>query len=130
MSQIRETDELSAWWRPGTPPGWVTSVIALASAITVAIAYAGAHRVIEFGRPHHEPSWWLRNGLALGLAIALAASWVWPWRLARSLRVALVLPIAHAVGVGAAWIAWRHLRLANDDAAAAAVLTRIMPLAW
>jgi hypothetical protein len=72
---------------------------------SVQVSSAGAHGW-GFGRS----AFWYQNGLALGLAVALVLIAKPRFDVSRLLRVAVLLPIAHALAIVVAGVAWSVLR--------------------
>src|SRR5262249_29040858 len=73
---------------------------------------------------------WLCNGLALLFAAWIAASYVPRWSMSRALRVAVLLPVAHVVLLGAAWIAWPFVSTHLPRLAETAPLVDALPMGW
>ncbi len=104
-------------WRPsaGDVAPWVTITIALSCALAVGLVGAGAY---ELTRGGVQSVWRERVGLgwkpvllALGMATFLGVAALPPSRMTRSMRMAVVLPVAHALALVAALVALPHLEL-------------------
>jgi hypothetical protein len=115
--------------RRGELPGSSVKVLAVASVVTVVAAHLGARNVAWFMDIN---SFWLREGLALGLAATLALAWLPRWRMSRALRVAVVLPAVQIIAIAIGWAIWRGLASANPyiPIAKEAPLLRELPLVW
>ncbi len=102
---------LALWRRPaGTLDPWVSAIIALAGMLTVAIAAIGARSwsINNYGTTGVS-LFWLHNVLAIALGLWLAVSLIPPWRMSRWIRVAVLLPIAHALAMIVVWRLWGWL---------------------
>src|SRR5258706_15428621 len=102
-SRIRELDPMEQWHAGWVAP-WIAWVVHAACALTLMLATVGAHLLwLQDSPPYGLNSFWFRNGLAIVLAFWIVASMAPRWRLARSLRVAVLLPIAHMIAILVAW---------------------------
>lgn len=103
---VRELDP-AAVWRSGSLPRWASWLIACGCAVTVALAAVGARLMWQQDGWHsHVDRFWFCNGLALLLGFWIAMTFLPRWRLARLLRVGVLLPIAHALALAVAWRMW------------------------
>lgn len=82
---------------------------------------------LRFHAPHRSDRFWLENGVALGITAALAVCIAWRGRLARTVHVAVILPVAHLAAVLIAWTVWRRIADAMPQAHAWAPSSRSMP---
>jgi hypothetical protein len=104
---LRETSELSLMRQPaGKLAPWVVLVITVACAVTFIGVTLGAALLWD-----QLPSWAdlgaFRHGLTFFISFWLLATALPQWQLARSLRVAVLLPVAHACVIACAWPVWR-----------------------
>ena len=115
---VRELDH----GRPGAISSANAALIGLACAVTLVVATAGPHMLWHFAGyvvdyetygdyDHHSLAasdirFWICNGLAIGFALMIVAAYLPRWSLARAVRVAVVLPIAHVLVLAAAWWVW------------------------
>ena len=109
---------------PGKLDAWTAWVIAGACFVTfigvtvgVDLVFKQIDRAVERG--------WVPFGLTFITAFCMFAAWLPPAKLSRSLRVAVMLPVIHALIVGLAWPAWDTLaRYVNDHDAACSLSTQ------
>lgn len=125
---LRESSELSLTRKPpGMLATWVTIVIAIACVVTFVAVALGAALVWE-----QLPPWidlgWFRHGLTFFISFWLLATLLPQWRLARSLRVAVLLPVAHAIAIGCAWPVWTMVAPHVRDADAATPVATGIPI--
>ncbi len=106
-SVIRDADVLESWRdRPGHMSRALSNAVIFACVVTVMVAAFGGYFLWE--RYGHQEDDWSPVVLAL-FAIGWISITALPrWQLARLLRVAVLLPVAHLLAMVAAWIAW-HL---------------------
>jgi hypothetical protein len=128
MTMLRDSCELSLKRQaPGQLAGWVRSVILGAAIVTFVAVTLGAALVWD-----QLPSWIelgaFRHGLTFFVSFWLLATYLPQWTLARSLRVAVLLPIAHAIVIGCAWPVWCRLAPYALDADATTALAKEMPI--
>jgi hypothetical protein len=83
-----------------------------------------------FDGPDVDPSFWFRNALAIGLAIYLAAICLPRSSLSRSVRGAVLLPVAHAVMLIAAAVVWPTISEQLSDLRHWAPLADALPMIW
>src|SRR5262245_42971758 len=99
----------------GTVAPGVESLIWLSCVVTAVVAMVGMDHLWSYrGEPPFwdaarsgwyyedrlEPyGFWVRNGLPIGIVLWLAAISLPPWSLSRAVRVAVLLPVAHAVAL-------------------------------
>jgi hypothetical protein len=136
MLPVHDREMLEQWWRVGRLPAWVTSVLALATAVTVLVVFLGEKDFVHYLGAKRFARWggW-QHGLSAGIAVMLAACWLPPWKLARSLRVALLFPVLYLVAIVAAWGLWCAMRqrwpelLAGDQVASRFPLAAVVVIA-
>lgn len=109
---------------PGTLPVWSRWTIGIASIVTVvAIALGGALLSGELAW-EQTASYWLREDLAFVTALVIVGCFGPPAKLSRFLRLAVLLPVIHAVLVVCVWRVWetaaRQLAEHSDGRALAA----------
>jgi hypothetical protein len=130
MTELREPDCLDHWrHRPGSVPDWVRVAIALGCALTLVIAFVGPRLVLRLSDAHAAiDPFWFRNSLAIVAAAGLVLAALPGGALSRYLRMAVWLPIIHALVIVAAWFAWAAFADRLTIAArASAVVTRLSP---
>jgi hypothetical protein len=103
---LRETSEMSVMRQPaGMLAPWVVLVITIACAVTFVGVTLGAALLWD-----QLPSWTdlgaFRHGLTFFISFWLLVTFLPQWQLARSLRVAVLLPVAHAIVIVCAWPVW------------------------
>ncbi|MGE5185879.1 MAG: hypothetical protein ACM31C_27670 [Acidobacteriota bacterium] len=123
--KIVEPDVLEQWWHPGALPRWAVLVLAVATMTTVAVAHVGGYHYAAYVYSH---SFWLRDGLALGLGAVAAAAWLPAWRISRAARVALVLPVAQLAAIAAGWTIWCAMFHRVEHGRQVGSLVRALPL--
>ena len=98
MADLRDDAELA--WRnaPGIPPRWARAAVSLACVATVAIPAIGCWILWNQTIGHVPHDFAFKYGLASVAAAAIAVIAIPKPRVARSLHVAVLLPIIH-VGV-------------------------------
>jgi hypothetical protein len=127
--EVHERESLEQWWRAGALPGWVCAVVAVACAVTVAVAAAGAREVwAQVGRYVGVSKFDGRNDLALGLALAMVACFVPRGAVSRWVRMAVVLPVLQLLGIVVAYAYWRYLTAGEREIWNAARLVETVPL--
>lgn len=111
----------------GKLPDWIGFVVATACLVTFCAVTVGTDlalgqidRAIDRG--------WLPLGLTFVVTFWILASWLPPARLSRAMRVAVLLPGAHAIVIGLAWPAWTALARFVSDPSAASVLVTEFPI--
>jgi hypothetical protein len=123
-----------------------TLTIALACVVTMVVAAAGPRMMWshgayvvdynvfgDFDRHALAPpgfELWVCNALALGFAVWIAASFLPRWSLARAVRVAVLLPVGHALLMAAAWWLWPTISARLPRLAETAPLVDALPMAW
>jgi hypothetical protein len=89
-------------------PSWVQGVVIAACAITVMAAGVGARELWLLDSDAVPTSkFWFQNGLAIALGAWIIATGLPGSRTSRALRVAVLLPVAHAIALSFAWLWWR-----------------------
>lgn len=124
---FRESSELSLT-RPaaGMIPPWVRLVIALACAATFAAVAIG---LTPLGyHPVALDIAGFQDVLTFAVTFWMLASYLPPWRMSRALRVAVLLPVAHAIVIGAVWARWRTLAGGALDPDTVTSFARELPL--
>lgn len=126
---LRETSELSLTRQPaGMLPTWVMFVIMIACGVTFTGVTLGAALLWD-----QLPSWIdlgaFRHGLTFFVSFWLLATFLPQWHLARSLRVAVLLPVAHALVIAVAWPVWEMVSAHALDRDATTSLATDFPLA-
>lgn len=119
---------------PGKLAGTIAFVVGLACVVTFIGVTLGVHlvgrqidrAVSEIGRLSYG---WLSYSLTFVVAFWILLSWLPPARLSRALRVAVLLPGAHALVVALAWPAWLQLSRFVTDRSSASALVTDYPLA-
>jgi hypothetical protein len=140
--EIRETDALEMWCRPGAVAGWVCWLVALASVVTMAVAIVGpsllwAYAGIEVGYSYAVdryvlydavPRFWFCGGLAIGFGVWLIASYALRSRLSRFVQVAVLLPVGYAIATLAIWLVWPTLSERMPSLARMSPLLHALPM--
>jgi hypothetical protein len=105
-------------------------VVVVLAACVVTFAAVTVGTQLALGQIHHGVDrGWLPLGLTFVVAFWILASWLPPARFSRALRVAVLLPGAHAIVVALAWPAWTALSRFVDDPNAASALVTDFPIA-
>jgi hypothetical protein len=109
---------------PGMLPVWVRTVIVLACIVSFASITIGSQLLWA-----QLPSWVelgaFRHALTFFISFWILVTFFPPWPLSRALRVAVLLPIAHAVVIACAWPVWTAVsRFVRDADAATSVATQ------
>ncbi len=126
---FRETSELSLTRQaPGMLAGWVVTVITIASAVSFVAASVGTAYLWD-----ELPSWvelgWFRHAMTFFISFWLLTTWLPQWPLSRALRVAVLLPLAHAIMIACAWPVWVNVAPHVFDETSVTAVARA-PLAW
>jgi hypothetical protein len=126
---LRETSEMSLMRQPaGMLAPWVVLVITVACAVTFVGVTLGAALLWD-----QLPSWAdlgaFRHGLTFFISFWLLATFLPQWQLARSLRVAVLLPVAHAFVIACAWPVWQMVSPLALDPDATTRFAATFPLA-
>lgn len=102
---------------------WVALVVVGACFVTFLavtlgfdLAFAQIDSAIERG--------WVKYGLTYVTVFCMLASWLPPARLSRVVRVAVLLPAAHAVVLVTAWLAWSDVSRFSDHDTVSALVTQ------
>ena len=143
---VRELASMHRWGPPGGVTRATRWLIGVASAITMVVALAGPRLMWSFSGYYvdydrfgnydrhslatSDVRFWVCNGLALAFAVWIAVSYLPRWSLSRALRVAVLLPVAHAVLLAAAWIAWPIVSAHLPRLAETAPLVDALPMGW
>lgn len=94
--------------KPGELPTWVTWTLVTASVLTVVLATMGMEQLSEYGDWKHEYSRpWSGDGFGFAVAAVLGACAAPPWRLSRSLRFAVLLPLVQVATMLAGIAIWQ-----------------------
>ncbi len=104
--EVYDPDMFDSAERPGALPLASVWMLGAASLASIAIAWLGAYNLAWF---LWIDSFWLQHGFGLCVAIAVAYAWVPSWRMARALRVAIVLPALVVGAIVVGWMIWRGL---------------------
>jgi hypothetical protein len=128
-TMFRESSELSLTRPPpGQLPRWVRAVIAIACLVTFVSVTVGSQLLWS-----QLPSWvdlgYFRHGLTFYISFWILVSFFPPWPMSRGMRVAVLLPIAHAVMIGCSWPVWTAVSSFLRDADAATAFAMQFPIA-
>ncbi|HEU0032088.1 MAG TPA: hypothetical protein VFQ53_15750 [Kofleriaceae bacterium] len=108
---------------------WVRWTVLVGCVITVAIALGGAHAIWMLDRESITVDrFWFTNALGIGLAVALVAVATPRGPASRFVRLAVALPIAHAIVLVIAWRAWVHYTPQLPEVHDAAPFARALPI--
>lgn len=91
---------------PGTLPAWSRWTIGIASVLTVVVIALGGVLIASELAWEQTASFWLREDLAFVAALVITACFAPPAKLSRFLRLAVMLPVIHAIFVACAWRVW------------------------
>ena len=129
MADLRDDAELA--WRdaPGTPPRWARTAVILACMATVAIPAIGCWVLWNQMSGHVAHGFAFKYGLAGIAAVGIAAIAIPKPRVARSLHVAVLLPIVHVGVIAIAWVLWRLCAPQLEYYDRAFTIARATPLA-
>lgn len=95
---------------PGTLPPWVRTVIAAAAGVTIAMVGLGGQLLYnQLDNAHSTGQWWLHTGVSVAIALWIAASFLPASRHSRFLRLAVLLPVAHAGAIALGWMLWSRV---------------------
>lgn len=109
---------------PGKVGGWIAFWIACACLVTFLAVTVGVDLVFS-QIDHAVDRGWVPYGLTFITAFCMLASWLPPARLSRALRVAVLLPVTHALVIALAWPAWSAVsRFVRDRSATSALVTQ------
>jgi hypothetical protein len=130
VDELRDLHLLNFWRHPPGAVGRVVGgVVVFAAALTIAIAAVGARVLWSYYDCLTELSrFWFRNGLAMLVSVVVVLSALPPWQLSRCLRVAVVLPVAHAFVMAVAWWYWAWEIGAPRNMYRASVLIEKVPI--
>jgi len=125
---FREPSELSLTRQPaGMLPVWVRIVITLACIVSFASVTVGSQLLWD-----QLPSWvdlgYFRYGLTFYISFWILVSYFPPWPMSRAMRVAVLLPVAHAVMIACAWPVWTSVSRYLRDADATTTFAIQFPL--
>ncbi len=128
-NMFRESSELSLTRQPaGMLPTWVNTVIALACIVSFVSVGIGSQLLWA-----QLPSWvdlgYFRNGLTFYITFWILVSFFPPWQLSRAIRVAVLLPVAHAVMIACSWPVWNAVSRYLRDSDAVTGFATQFPLA-
>ena len=113
---------------PGKLEDWLTYVVGIGCFVTFIAVMLGVQLVCDQLERAVDVSWF-RSGVTFAVAFWILASWLPPARLSRSLRVAVLLPGAHALVIALAWPAWLSISRFVADEGAATELVTAFPIA-
>jgi len=119
-------DDSKTFWRAGKVDDKVHVSVVAASVVTLALA-AIAPRALwntswHGGIDHLEG--WFCYSIVAALAMCIVGAYAPPFRVTRALRVALALPIAHLIGIVAAWAMWSAIAPRLDTYVISPLVTR------
>jgi hypothetical protein len=125
---FRESSELSLTRQPaGQLPPWVRVVIALGCIVSFASVTIGSQLLWD-----QLPSWvdlgYFRYGLTFYISFWILVSYFPPWPMSRAMRVAVLLPVAHAVMIACSWPVWQAVARYVRDADATTSFATQFPL--
>jgi len=128
-TMFRDSSELSLTRQPaGQLPPWVRTVIAAACLVTFISVSVGSQLLWS-----QLPSWvdlgYFRHGLTFYISFWILVSFFPPWPMSRGMRVAVLLPIAHAVMIACSWPVWKAVSGYIRDADAATSFAMHFPIA-
>jgi hypothetical protein len=105
--------EVAKFWRkaaPGTLSLWCRCLIGSTTLATLVVAYLTWHLIWNlYGCDEHFYSFWVRNGVWLGIAAASIAAFAPRSRVSRFIRLATFLPLFHLVAVIASLVLWLYM---------------------
>ena len=106
--ELRDEQVLEAWGGPaGTLRLGVRIALSIASAVTIAMPFAGAHVLWSQGGDETGiPRWFFESGLGVLAILGIALAVVPRVELSRWLRLAVLLPLVHLSLVAVAWPVW------------------------
>lgn len=122
---FRESSELSLTRQPaGRLPPWVRLVIALGCLVSFASVTIGSQLLWD-----QLPGWvdlgYFRYGLTFYISFWILVSYFPPWPMSRAMRVAVLLPVAHAVMIACSWPVWNAVsRFLRDSDSATSFATQ------
>ncbi|NVB83341.1 MAG: hypothetical protein HOV81_33525 [Kofleriaceae bacterium] len=95
---------------PGALRSWIRGVVAAAALLTVAMVGLGGQLLYgQLDWAHSSGQWWLREGVALLVVGWIALSFVIPARNSPFIRLAVLLPVAHAGAIAIGWTLWSRV---------------------
>jgi hypothetical protein len=115
--EVYDPDMFERPERPGALPLASVWVLGVASLAMISLAWLGAYNFAWF---LSIDSWWFSYGFGLAVSIAVAVAWLPRWRMARALRVAIVLPAVVVAAGAASWVTWlltpstRYIHLVDE----------------
>jgi hypothetical protein len=128
-AMFRESSELSLTRQPaGMLPPWVRTVIALACVVSFTSVTVGTQLLWD-----QLPAWvdlgYFRYGLTFYITFWILVSFFPPWPMSRAMRVAVLLPLAHAVMIACSWPVWNAVSQFVRDADATSSFATRFPIA-
>jgi hypothetical protein len=102
-------EDSKAFWREGKVGEAVHAGVLAAAAVTLLVARIAPTALCEHMWLHRSPARWFGDWLVFGLAVAIGLAYLPRFRVARTLRVALVLPIAQLAAIGVAAVMWSSI---------------------
>ena len=125
---IRDPEVIQLWrHRPGELDATICVGIAFACIVSVVVALLGEHLLWDNYGPRHPAAWQHMLGAVVLGSVAIAA--LAPVeQLSRFLRVAIALPIAHAIAMLLVWICWAPRVLALPRFYITSIFLEVLPI--
>jgi len=117
-------DDSKTFWREGKVDDKVHIGVVSACLVTLMLAAIAPTALWRSSHGSLEHKGWYCYSIVAALALCIAVAYVPPFRVTRTLRVALALPVAHLVAVIAAWVMWSASESRLETYVVAPLVTR------